>query len=254
MMKRILKWILAVFGIVVILIGLFIGVYMIKANSEIKLLTPVATKEVVSNIFSVKDSFVNLYLIKDSSQYIAVDAGRNLNAVSGELKKLNINPDMITALLLTHTDGDHVAAIKLFKNAKVYLSRQEEQLLTGKKSRFLIFGTKIDTKVYSLIDDQQIINIGNTKIKGILTPGHTYGSMCYLLNDKYLFTGDALSLKNDKIENFNKLFNSDTKTAIGSMAKITGITEAEYIFTAHHGYSDDYKNAVKDWGKIILPK
>ena len=28
--------------------------------------------------------------------------------------------------------------------------------------------------------------------KIIATPGHTNGSICYLLNDKYLFTGDTL--------------------------------------------------------------
>lgn len=249
-MKRTLKRILAGLGIVVILVLLLLSGYMIKAKSEIKTLSPVETKEIVSNIFSVMDSFVNLYLIKDSSQYIAIDAGNNLDAISGELKKLNIDPERIIALLLTHTDGDHVAAIRLFKNAKVYLSRQEEQLLNGKKSRFFIFGNKIDTKVYTLIDDQQVINIGNTKIQGILTPGHTAGSMCYLVNDKYLFTGDALSLKNGKIDRFNEFFNVDTKTAISSMAYLAAIPEAEYIFTAHHGFSDDYKNAVKDFVRL----
>jgi len=244
-MKSTLKRILTGLGIVVILIGLLIGGYMIKAKSEMKQLNPAETKEIVSNIFSVKDSFVNLYLIKDSSKYIAFDAGNDIENISGELKKLNIDPEKVIALLLTHTDGDHVAAIKLFRNAKVYLSRQEEQLLNGKKSRFFIFGNKIDTKVYTLIDDQQVLHIGNTKIKGILTPGHTAGSMCYLVNDKYLFTGDALSLKNGKIDRFNELFNVDTKTAIASMANIMTIPEAEYIFTAHYGYSNDYKNAVQ---------
>jgi len=244
-MKRMLKRVLAGFGIVIMLILIIFVGYFVKARSELKLMSPTETKEIVSNIFSVKDSFVNLYLIRDSSQYIAIDAGNNLEAISGELKKLDIDPDKIIALLLTHTDGDHVAAIKLFRNAKVYLSRQEEQLLNGKKSRFFIFGNKIDTKTYTLIDDQQVINISNTKIKGILTPGHTVGSMCYLVNDKYLFTGDALSLKNGKIDRFNEFFNVDTKTAIASMANIMAIPEAEYIFTAHHGYSNDYKNAVK---------
>ena len=246
-MKRALKKILAGLGIVVILVLLLMGGYMIKAKSEIKQLNPVETKEIVGNIFSVKDSFVNLYLIKNSSQYIAIDAGNNLEAISGELKKLKIDPDKVIAVLLTHTDGDHVAAIKLFRNAKVYLSRPEEQLLNGKKSRFFIFGNKIDTKTYALIDDQQVINIGNTKIKGIITPGHTAGSMCYLVNDKYLFTGDALSLKNGKIDRFNEFFNVDTKTAIASMAKVATLPDAEYIFTAHYGFSNDYKNAVKDF-------
>ncbi len=71
----------------------------------------------------------------------------------------------------------------------------------------------------------------------IITPGHTPGSMCYLINNKYLFTGDALSIKAGKIDKFNEFFNMDTETA------------TEYIFSAHYGYSDDYKNAVKDWKK-----
>lgn len=48
-MRRTLKWTLTGFGIVVILIVLFFGGYMIKAKSEIKLLSPVETKEIEGN-------------------------------------------------------------------------------------------------------------------------------------------------------------------------------------------------------------
>jgi hydroxyacylglutathione hydrolase len=248
-MKKILIKILLGIGIATIVIILsFLG-YMVKAKSEIKKMTPAETKEIVDNIFSIQDSFVNLYLINDSGQYIAIDGGNNLNAVAGDLKKLNIDPDKIIAVFLTHTDGDHVAALKLFKNARVYLSKQEEPLINRKKGRFLFFGNHIDTQKYSLIEDQQILNIGNTTIKGILTPGHTPGSMCYVINNKYLFTGDALSIKVGKIDKFNAFFNMDTKTAVKSTDRIIKIPEAEYIFTAHYGYCNNYKKAVKDWGK-----
>jgi len=246
-MNRTLKRILLGTGTIVLVIVILFAGYMIKAKSEINKMSPVETKEIVHGLFSIKDTFVNLYLIKDSSQYIAVDAGNDATNVSGELKKLEINPDQIIAVLLTHTDGDHVAALKLFKNAKVYLSKQEEALINGKKSRFLFFGNKIDAKNYTTLYDGQNINIGKISIKGILTPGHTPGSICYLVNDKYLFTGDALSLKAGKVNKFNEFFNMDTKTAINSIAKITQIPGAEYIFTAHYGYTNNYKNAVTGW-------
>jgi len=35
--------------------------------------------------------------------------------------------------------------------------------------------------------------------------------------------------------------------ATKSIAKITKMTGVEYLLTAHHGYTNDYKNAVKDW-------
>jgi glyoxylase-like metal-dependent hydrolase (beta-lactamase superfamily II) len=246
-MKKTVKRILFGIGIVIIVIVLFFVGYMLKAKSEMKVMNPTETKEITKNIFSIKDTFVNLFLIKDSDQYIAVDAGNKLDAVSAELKKLNIDPDKIIATILTHTDGDHVAALKLFKNARIYLAKQEEPLINGVKSRFLFFSNSIPTKEYTLIEDQQTIKIKSTKIKGILTPGHTPGSMCYLINDKYLFTGDAISLKAGKIGKFNKFFNMDTKTATESIEKIIGIPTAEYIFTAHYGFTNDYKNAVKDW-------
>jgi glyoxylase-like metal-dependent hydrolase (beta-lactamase superfamily II) len=222
---------------------------MLKAKSAIKSFSPIETKEITSNIFAIQDSFSNLFLIKDGESFIAIDAGNDLDAVSKELKKLKINSDLVTAVLLTHTDGDHVAAISLFKNATIYLSDQEEQLLNGKKSRFLFFGNKIDTEEYSLIQDQQTFNIGNIKIKGILTPGHTPGSMCYLVNDKFLFAGDALSLKEGKIDLMNTFFNMDTETATKSMSLITKLPDASYIFTAHYGFTDDYRKAVESWNQ-----
>ncbi|PKP34193.1 MAG: hypothetical protein CVU00_07855 [Bacteroidetes bacterium HGW-Bacteroidetes-17] len=246
-MKKILKRMLLGIGILIALIVIFFVGYMLKAKSEIKKMTPTETKEIISNIYSIQDSFTNMYLIKDSASYIAIDAGNNLDVISEELKKLNIEPDQVTVVLLTHTDADHVAALSLFKNAEVYLSKQEEQLLTGEKSRFLFFGNTIDTEEYTLIEDQQIFNIGNWKIQGILTPGHTFGAMCYLIDDKYLFVGDALSLKEGKIDKFNKLANIDTKTATISIALLTKLPYAEYIFTAHYGYTNDYKKAVEFW-------
>ncbi len=207
-------------------------------------MSPIDTGEITPDVFAVRDSFVNMFLVKDSIHYIAVDAGNKPADIAEELKKLKINPEQVIAVLLTHTDGDHVAALKLFKNAKIYLSKQEEQLLNGEKSRFFVFGNNIGTTDYLLLNDQQTITIGNTKIKGILTEGHTPGSMCYVINDKYLFTGDAISLKEGRIGKFNKFFNVDTKTAVKSMGLLAGLEGIEYIFTAHYGYTSDYKKAI----------
>jgi len=216
-MNKTLKKILLGTGTIVLVIVLLFAGYMIKAKTEIKKMNPAETKEIIHGLFSIKDTFVNLYLIKDSSQYIAVDAGNNAKNVSEELKKLDINPNQIIAVLLTHTDGDHVAALRLFKNAKVYLSLQEEGLINGTKSRFLIFGNKIDAKDYKTLEDGQNINIGKVSIKGILTPGHTPGSMCYLVNGRYLFTGDAFI---PGVKVFTKFKKSNKLNAIRSINRL----------------------------------
>jgi glyoxylase-like metal-dependent hydrolase (beta-lactamase superfamily II) len=244
-MKKIVKRISIGIGILVIILVIIGGGFYFKMKSELKKMNVVATKEVVHNIYAVNDSFVNMFLVKDSTNYVAIDAGNDIKVIARELKKLNIDPEKITAVLLTHTDGDHVAALKLFSNAKVYLSKEEEQMINGKTARMLNRHNQIDTKTYTLLDDQQNIQIGNIHIQGILTPGHTPGSMSYLINGKYLFVGDAFGLKDGKVDKPNQIFTKDMETAIKSFGKINNLPGTEYIFTAHTGFSNDYKNAVK---------
>ena len=243
-MNKTVKRILIGTSIIIVVIVVVMGGFMLKMKSEIKKMDVIETKEVVPNIFSVKDAFVNMYLIKDHENYVAIDAGNDRKVISAELTKLNIDPQRVTAVFLTHTDGDHVAAIRLFNNATLYLSRDEEQMINGKTPRMMNKHNKIDATTYILVDDQQSIKLGNLEIQGILTPGHTPGSMCYLINNKYLFVGDAFGLKNGKVDKPNKFFSKDMATALKSFDKITNLPYAKYVFTAHNGYSSDYNNAV----------
>jgi hydroxyacylglutathione hydrolase len=246
-MKKRYKRILAGFGAIMLILLLFFIGYLLKARSIMKGMTTTETMEIAKNVFSIKDSFVNVYLVKNGEHYIAIDAGNDKANIEQELKKLNIQPEKIKAVLLTHTDSDHSAGISLFKNAGIYLSEQEEQLLNGEKSRFFIFGNKIDSEKYELIKDQQILNIEGIKIQGILTPGHTPGTMCYLVNDTLLFTGDALRLNKGKVEKFYNFFNVDSETAAQSIGKIIRIPGVRYLFTAHNGYTNNFQYAIKDW-------
>lgn len=243
-MNRTLKRSLWGIGIFVVILVLLMGGFYMKLKSEIKNMQVVETKELVQNIFSIKDSYVNMFLIKDNSNYIAIDAGKDIDSIKMGLKLLNINPDKVVAVLLTHSDGDHVGALTLFKNATVYLSKDEEQMINGNTTRLLTSHNKIDVKTYNMLSDQQKIKIGNISITGILTPGHTPGSICYLINEKYLFVGDAFGLTNGKIDKPNPIFTDDMPTAIQSFHKIAHLPTVEYVFTAHTGYTNDYKNAV----------
>ncbi len=244
--KKILRRILIAVAIIVILPGLFFGGFYLKFSHELKGIKVIETREITKDIFAVKDDYVNMFLVKDSNQYIAIDAGNDVDAISKELNKLNINPENVSIVLLTHSDPDHTAALKLFKNAKVYMAEEEVHMLNGDKHKFLWFKNDIGTE-YTALKDSQVFIAGKTKIAGILTPGHSSGSMCYLINDKYLFTGDATGLKDGNISKPNEFFSMDITTATASISKLTKLPDAEFIFTAHYGFTSDYKKAVKDW-------
>jgi hydroxyacylglutathione hydrolase len=248
-MKKTKKRILQITGILVALLILVgIGFYF-KINSLIKEMSPVKTGEIIEGIYAIKDSYVNMYLVKDSNQYIAIDAGNDRETISAGLKELMIDPDSVHTVLLTHTDRDHVGALELFKNAKIYISRPEEQMLNGQKHKFLWSKNSIGGRPHTLVYDQQTLQFTKRKVKGILTAGHTSGSMCFLFDDKYLFTGDIITLKTGKVEQPFKFFDMDHPTAVNAVKLITTLPQVQYIFTAHCGYTENYQQAVKDWNK-----
>jgi glyoxylase-like metal-dependent hydrolase (beta-lactamase superfamily II) len=244
-MNKILKRVLIITGIIIAVLVLIFAGMSLKLKSEMKDFTPMETGQVVDNIFVVKDDFSNIFIVQDSTQYIVFDAGNNPATVAGEMEKLGINPDDVVAIFLTHSDGDHIGALGLFSKAKLLMSKEEVQMTDGTKSKFLWFGNTLPHTDYTLLDDREVVQIGNLKIEAILVPGHTSGMTAYFVNDKYLFTGDIASLKDGKIAPIPAFFDMDSQQAVKSQEIIRYVPAAEYIFTGHWGYTDDYATAVK---------
>lgn len=249
-MKKILKIVLILAGVLLVFFLAVAGWYWWHMKSEIKKMTPAPTQELVlgsDTVYSIRDSFVNVYLVKMGHHHLLFDAGNDPAVIAAELQKLRIDPASVNAIFLTHTDGDHVAAISLFPKAVLYFSREEEPLTDGRKSRFLWFGTSVPRKDYILLDDGMEIVPGDDTVFCIATPGHSPGSMSYLVNGKYLFTGDALSLKEGKAGEFNPFFSDDLNAMDGSLRKLAGLEGPQYLFTAHYGLTEKYREAMSPW-------
>jgi len=222
--------------------------FLLKRNSEIAKMEHLESQEIFDGIYAVKTKNANFYVIKNDDSYIAIDAGGgNESTARTELDKLNIDPSKVTAILLTHTDFDHTSALSLFKNAIIYISKQEEQVLDGSVPRLSFGGkNKLNYKYTTIVDNEELC-FEKIKVKSILTPGHTIGSMSFLIDDKYLFVGDNLSLQNDLVGLFNSLFNMSDEVQGKSIRKLTKIASTEYIFTAHYGFTDKPKEAFKNF-------
>ena len=66
--------------------------------------------------------------------------------------------------------------------------------------------------------DGQVFTIGDIKIECFLVPGHTWGHLVYLIDDSYLFTGDAIWFGADGGRSFINMLAEDNKLAIRSLA------------------------------------
>ena len=239
------KLIFPTIAVFVILLSL-VSFYIYKVNSEIKKMHSTSTQKITESIYCVNEVFVNTFFIKSNNYYIAIDAGNDPESLKKQMDTLNIDPKNVRFVLLTHTDRDHVGGLSLFPNATIYLSKEEVQMIDGKTSRVLAFKNRLN-RTYKTINDNEVITFDHISIKGILCPGHTPGSMSFVVNDSCIFTGDALGLYSGKVSTFTKLFNMDTETQIKSISKVAMLGGIKHLYSAHHGYTDDFANAFLDW-------
>jgi hydroxyacylglutathione hydrolase len=229
--KRLIWTVAVLLGLIIIAAIIFLLNFLIATKS----MTPAETAAINDSVWCIKDRFVNAYIFKGKKSYLMIDAGLGRKKFSQEMDKLGIRPDEITTLLLTHTDGDHTGSIGLYKNAAVYMHRDEEQMINGTTGKTKFSKTKWKYGHYNLLDDNDTLSIDGLKIKIIHTPGHTPGSACYIIGEDYLVSGDNLVLAKGKYEHFIEMFNMNTQEQIESLKILPQPGNFKYILTAHNG-------------------
>jgi len=191
-----------------------------------------------TNVFSIKNSFGAVFFIKTQEGYIQIDAGSDVKSFSKSLKEANINANDVKLIFLTHSDYDHIAALPTFTNAIIYMSEDELPLVNGSKKRSFSGGNTlppgIDLSKIVLLQDNEEISLNGIVIKCIKAPGHTPGSMMYLIDGKYLFSGDAFKYRNG-VKGIHP-FTMDSKQAKKTMERLKETLEKHIVFTSHCGY------------------
>ncbi len=112
------------------------------------------------------------------------------------LEKADETGYRVTHIINTHAHSDHTAgngAIKAATDAKILIHEEDagrlDKLLNKTFSRVL--GGKGSPKPDVLLKDNDSIQIGDSNLKVLHTPGHTPGGIC-LYTEGNVFTGDTL--------------------------------------------------------------
>ncbi|MCQ2085697.1 MAG: MBL fold metallo-hydrolase [archaeon] len=164
------------------------------------------------------DTWSSSTLIRtDDGHNIVVDTSRKfmLPAIKTSLKQIGkVFPEDIDIIVLTHAHSDHIENNGLFKNAKIYLHKDEE----------------CDVPGIIRIDKETQIAKG---VRIVPTPGHTMGCVSVFVDsDKhYAIVGDAMPLQDNYIKRKIPATHVDADLAEQSMKKI--IAYADIIVPGH---------------------
>ncbi len=146
--------------------------------------------------FPVGEMSVNCYVLEDekTGEGAVVDPGRFTEEVQAEVRKLK----KVKYILLTHGHFDHIWEVKKAKEitgAEVVISKLDAPCLEGDP---LNLTGHIDFELEECpaditIDEGDELFLGEEKIQVMHTPGHSHGSVCYLMEEsRAILTGDTL--------------------------------------------------------------
>ena len=137
----------------------------------------------------------NCYAVycNETREGIIIDPGANLRKITEMIDELEIK---LTAVVLTHCHFDHALHaddIRKQYNVPIIIYKDENRLLESDLHNLSasFMSRPFEFSADKLVSDGDEIEIGNSKLTVIHTPGHTEGSMS-LYGEGILISGDTL--------------------------------------------------------------
>jgi N-acyl homoserine lactone hydrolase len=205
-----------------------------------------------SDAFAYKDLKLTFtfscYMIKHGNDYMVWDTGfapgSNPNApkvgIVDQLKELNVTPDQVKWVGISHFHADHTGQLDPFKNATLLIGKGDWDGITAptpmQGANVAGFKSWIDEKrkVETLTSDKDVFGDGSVIV--LRTPGHTPGHSALLVRLKdmgpVLLSGDAAHFHENYEKNGVPSFNFDRAQTIASierMKQIVGNVKATVI-------------------------
>lgn len=138
---------------------------------------------------------VNCYIVgcPATGKAAVIDPGGDVDRILQLLERHHLTPVMV---INTHGHFDHIGGNRQLIEATgcaLLIHREDAPLLPRANEHAILFGlqTELSPAPTRLLDDGDIIELGELSIRVIHTPGHSRGGICLQVED-HLFVGDTL--------------------------------------------------------------
>jgi N-acyl homoserine lactone hydrolase len=204
---------------------------------------PTAVNQRFSDTFAYGDlkiQFVfSCYLIKHGDDYLLWDTGHAMTAPNvapnvslvDYLAKIDVKPDQIKYVGISHYHADHTGQVASFPNATLLIGAKEWDAITAPKPaegvNYKPFESWIkgDSKVEPVPTDKDVFGDGTVIM--LRTPGHTAGHSSLLVKlpqmGAVILTGDAVHFHENYDSDGVPWFNYDRAQTVASIERIKKI-------------------------------
>lgn len=124
------------------------------------------------------DNFCYIIVCPKTNKAAIVDPGFDASII---IEYIISNDLKLQYIIITHYHSDHSSGSQQVKNAipsKIVASDYD--------------GAKLDMDVDITVSDDDQLELGEINLKFILTPGHTPGGICVIVDNEAIITGDTL--------------------------------------------------------------
>ena len=195
----------------------------------------------------VRELFVPCYLIEHKGKTMLWDAGLPLTAVGQgqvemdslphahmrydvsiveQLAQIDITPESVDYIAMSHLHFDHSGAANLFTEATWLVQRSEHAMAFGDTVHATfdptLYGVLQNSDTRLLDGDYDVF--GDGKVQLISAPGHTPGHMVLLLDltetGKLVLSGDLYHFRASRVLQSVPTFNNNAENTRRSMAKV----------------------------------
>jgi hydroxyacylglutathione hydrolase len=180
----------------------------------------------VVTIPAIGDNFIYLYRY-DKNNALAVDPC-DCSAVLNSLNEQNLN---LTTILITHHHWDHTGGVSdLKKKTGCEVAGADKRRIPA---------------IDRVVDDKQVLTIGNIEINVIATPGHTNTSVCYYIpasnenEHKVLWTGDTLFAGG-----CGRIMECNARTMFDSLLTLASLPDDTLVYCGHDYTLENYEFAL----------
>jgi glyoxylase-like metal-dependent hydrolase (beta-lactamase superfamily II) len=197
----------------------------------------------------VGEFFTNCYIIGCSKEKVCgiIDPGSEGEKIKKIVEIKNLKPIMI---INTHGHFDHIGSNNFF-NLPVYIHKNDLEFLSNpEKNLSSLFSIPYLCKnEVFVIEEKDIIKIGELNLEVLSTPGHTPGSICLKIQN-VLFTGDTIFADGIGRTDFPEGDEEELKNSIKT--KILSLPDETIIYPGHGEYSKIkyFKNLFYKWTQL----